>query len=136
RSSAWNPVAGGFGDAFGRLVWSALSDPAFLPSPHGGGWIENRVSASVEKSQKPVAVPAGALFSAGRGKTATARIVYRVRNSAFHDGTSMSFADLVCAYTFMNPEQLRGVCLLRVGTGRLGFGGGELGCEGRVVEVW
>ena len=135
-SSAWNPVAGGFGDAFGRLVWSALSDPAFLPSPHGGGWIENRVSASVEKSQKPIAVPAGALFSAGRGKTATARIVYRVRNSAFHDGTSMSFADLVYAYTFMNPEQLRGVRLLRVDTETLAFGEDKLSYEVPVVEVY
>ncbi|MGH8725855.1 MAG: hypothetical protein ACREU1_13425, partial [Burkholderiales bacterium] len=40
-ASAWNPVMGGFGDAFGRLLWSALADPAFLPSPHGSGWIEN-----------------------------------------------------------------------------------------------
>src|SRR2546423_256475 len=111
-SSAWNPLGGGFGDAFGRLVWSALADPAFLPSPHGRGWIENRVSAIVEKSEKPIAVPEDALFSAGHGKTATARIVYRVRNSAFHDGTPMSFADLVYAYTFTNPERLRGVRLL------------------------
>src|SRR5712692_4315401 len=108
-SSAWNPVAGGFGDAFGRLVWSALSDPAFLPSPHGGGWIENRVSASVAKPSVPLAVPedallpepgSGRLVSAGRGKTAAARIVYRVRNSAFHDGTPMSVADLFYAYAF------------------------------------
>jgi len=135
-SSAWNPVGGGFGDAFGRLVWSALADPAFLPSPHGGGWIENRVSASVEKSEKPIAVPAGALFSAGRGKTATSRIVYRVRDSAFHDGTSMSFADLVYAYTFTNPEQLRGVRLLRVDTETLAFGEDKLSYEVPVVEVY
>src|SRR5437667_255037 len=135
-SSAWNPVGGGFGDAFGRLVWSALADPAFLPSPHGGGWIENRVSASVEKSEKPIAVPAGALFSAGRGKTATSRIVYRVRNSAFHDGTSMSFADLVYAYTFTNPAQLRGVRLLRVDTETLAFGEDKLSYEVPVVEVY
>ena len=135
-SSAWNPVGGGFGDAFGRLVWSALADPAFLPSPHGGGWIENRVSASVEKSEKPIAVPAGALFSAGRGKTATSRIIYRVRDSAFHDGTSMSFADLVYAYTFTNPEQLRGVRLLRVDTETLAFGEDKLSYEVPVVEVY
>src|SRR5712691_3145268 len=30
-SSAWNPVGGGFGDAFGRLVWAGLADPAFRP---------------------------------------------------------------------------------------------------------
>ena len=135
-SSAWNPVGGGFGDAFGRLVWSALADPAFLPSPHGGGWIENRVSASVEKSEKPIAVPAGALFSAGRDKTATSRIIYRVRDSAFHDGTSMSFADLVYAYTFTNPEQLRGVRLLRVDTETLAFGEDKLSYEVPVVEVY
>ncbi len=135
-SSAWNPVVGGFGDAFGRLVWSALADPAFLPSPHGRGWIENRVSASVEKSQKPIAVPADALFSAGRGNTATARIVYRVRNSAFHDGTSMSFADLVYPYAFANPEQLRGVRLLRVETETLAFGEDKLTYEVPVIEVY
>src|SRR5438445_1624624 len=135
-SSAWNPVVGGFGDAFGHLVWSALADPAFLPSPHGRGWIENRVSAIVEKSEKPIAVPADALFSAGHGKTATARIVYRVRNSAFHDGTSMSFADLVYAYTFTNPEQLRGVRLLRVDTETLAFGEDKLRYEVPVVEVY
>jgi hypothetical protein len=135
-SSAWNPVAGGFSDAFGRLVWSALSDPAFFPSPHGGGWIENRVSASVEKSQKPIAVPEDALFSAGHGKTATVRIVYRVRNSAFHDGTPMSFADLVYAYTFTNLEQLRGVRLLRVDTETLAFGEDKLSYEVPVIEVY
>ncbi len=135
-SSAWNPVAGGFGDAFGRLVWSALADPAFLPSPHGRGWIENRVSASVEKNEKPIAVPEDALFSARHGKTATARIVYRVRNSAFHDGTPMSFADLVYAYTFTNPQQLTGVRLLRVDTETLAFGEDKLSYEVPVVEVY
>jgi hypothetical protein len=136
-SSAWNPVVSGFGDAFSRLVWSALSDPAFLPAPHGGGWIENRVSASVEKSEKGFAVPEDALFSAGGGKTATTRIVYRVRNSAFHDGTSMSFADLVYAYAFKaNPEQLTGVRLLRVETEILAFGEDKLSYEVPVIEVY
>src|SRR5438094_440031 len=135
-SSAWNPLVGGFGDVFGRLVWSTLSDPALLPSPHGGGWIENRVSASVEKSEKGFAVPEDALFSAGRGKTATTRIVYRVRNSAFHDGTSMSFADLVYAYAFTNPEQLRGVRLLRVDTETLAFGEDKLSYEVAVLAVF
>jgi hypothetical protein len=137
-ASAWNPVVGGFGDAFGRLVWSALSDPAFLPAPHGGGWIENRVSASVEKSEKGFAVPEDALFSAGRGKTATTRIVYRVRNSAFHDGTSMSVADLVYAYAFAAPvrEQLKGVRFLRVETETLAFGEDKLSYEVPVVEVY
>jgi len=132
-SSAWNPLGGGFGDAFGRLVWSALSDPAFLPAPHGSGWIENRVSASVEKGERPFAVPQDALFS---GKTASTRIVYRVRNSAFHDGTSMSFADVVHAYAFASPEQLRGVRLLRVETEILAFGEDKLSYEVPVIEVY
>lgn len=135
-SSAWNPVAGGFGDAFGRLVWSAVSDPAFLPSPHGSGWIENRVSASVEKSETGFAVPGDALFSAGRSKTAAARIVYRVRNSAFHDGTSMNFADVVHAYALAKPEQLRGIRLVRVETETLAFGEDKLSYEVPVIEVY
>lgn len=147
-SSAWNPIVGGFGDAFGRLVWSALSDPAFLPSPHGGGWIENRVSASVEKGTRPFTVPEDALFSAGRGKTAASRIVYRVRNSSFHDGTPMSVADLLYAYSFAeNPavaqatalareRRLRGVRLLRVETETLAFGEDKLSYEVPVIEVY
>jgi hypothetical protein len=154
-SSAWNPVVGGFGDAFGRLVWSAISDPAFVPSPHGGGWVENRVSASVEKSQKPIAVPRDVFFSVGRGKTATTRIVYRVRNSAFHDGTSMSVADLLYAYAFAaawstggaaDPgvarataaarERLKGVRLVRVETEILASGEDKLSYEVPVIEVY
>ncbi|HUG78399.1 MAG TPA: hypothetical protein VML57_13045 [Burkholderiales bacterium] len=150
-SSAWNPIVGGFGDAFGRVVWSALSDPAFLPAPHGGGWIENRVSASVEESPKPIAVPEDALFTAGRGKMAASRIVYRVRNSAFHDGTPMSVADLLYGYAFaaawatdpgiaqataLARERLKGVRPLRVETETLAFGEDKLSYEVPVIEVY
>lgn len=41
--AAWSPV-GGFTDEFGRLLWSALGDPAAVPSPYDGGWILNRIS--------------------------------------------------------------------------------------------
>ena len=41
--SAWNPVAG-FTDPFGRLLWSAVGDPALLSSPYGAEWMFNRVS--------------------------------------------------------------------------------------------
>ncbi len=134
-SSAWNPVLGGFDDAFGRLVWSALCDPAFLSSPHGAGWIENRVSATVEKSDGPVAVPQDALFS--RGKSAALRIVYRARNSAFHDGTPMSVADLLYAYAVAPArERLKGVRLLRVETETLAFGEDKLSYEVPVIEVY
>jgi hypothetical protein len=42
-SAAWNPVAG-FTDRFGRLMWSALSDPALMPAPYDAGWMLNRIS--------------------------------------------------------------------------------------------
>jgi len=140
-ASAWNPVVGGFGDAFGRLVWSALADPAFLSSPHGGGWIENRVHASIKKGKEPLAVPADALFSAGRGNKAAMRVVYRVHNSAFHDGTPMSVADLVYAYAFaanlgIARDRLKGVRFLRVETETLAFGEDKLQYEVPVVEVY
>ena len=31
-------------DDFGRLLWSAVGDPALLPDPYGSGWMLNRVS--------------------------------------------------------------------------------------------
>jgi len=163
-ADAWNPVVGGFGDAFGRLVWWALADPAFLPSPHGGGWIENRVSVSAQKSGPPVAVPedallpepgSGRLLAVGRGKTAASQVVYRVRNSAYHDGTSMSVADLLYAYAFAaawstgaaaDPgvaratararARLRGVRVLRVETETLASGEDKLTYEVPVIEVY
>jgi len=42
-TAAWNPVAG-FTDEFGRLMWSAIGDPALLSSPYGSEWMFNRVS--------------------------------------------------------------------------------------------
>ena len=42
-TAAWNPVAG-FTDPFGRLMWSAIGDPALLSSPYGSEWMFNRVS--------------------------------------------------------------------------------------------
>jgi hypothetical protein len=41
--AAWNPIAG-FNDEFGRLLWSALSDPALIPSPNDGAWMLNRTA--------------------------------------------------------------------------------------------
>jgi hypothetical protein len=42
-TAAWNPVAG-FTDDFGRLMWSALGDPAVLPAPNDSGWTINRIA--------------------------------------------------------------------------------------------
>src|SRR5205823_14558263 len=41
--AAWNPIAG-FSDPFGRLLWSAVGDPALLPQPYDSGWRLNRIS--------------------------------------------------------------------------------------------
>jgi hypothetical protein len=41
--AAWNPV-GGFTDDAGRLMWSAIGDPAALPAPYDHGWVLNRIS--------------------------------------------------------------------------------------------
>jgi len=42
-TSAWNPITG-FSDKFGRLMWSAIADPALLPSPYDHTWMANRIS--------------------------------------------------------------------------------------------
>jgi len=49
--AAWNPIAG-FNDPFGRLMWSALGDPALLPLPNDSRWMLNRV-ADVQSSRSP-----------------------------------------------------------------------------------
>ncbi|MFB9266038.1 hypothetical protein ACFFWD_23260 [Bradyrhizobium erythrophlei] len=42
-ASAWNPITG-FSDRFGQLMWSAVADPALLPSPYDQAWMANRIS--------------------------------------------------------------------------------------------
>ena len=42
-NAAWNPIAG-FSDGFGRLLWSAVGDPALLSAPYDSGWMINRIS--------------------------------------------------------------------------------------------
>jgi hypothetical protein len=42
-TTAWNPV-GGMTDPFSRLMWSAIGDPALLPSPYDYGWMLNRIA--------------------------------------------------------------------------------------------
>jgi hypothetical protein len=70
-----------------------------------------------------------------------------VRNSAFHDGTPMSVADLVYAYAFAaHPgasaattrarERLKGLRVLRVESETLAFGEDKLTYEVPVVEVY
>lgn len=42
-AAAWNPIAG-FTDQFGQLMWSAVGDPAVIPSPYDTDWMLNRIS--------------------------------------------------------------------------------------------
>ena len=49
--AAWNPIAG-FDDGFGRLLWSAVGDPALLPAPYDSGWMLNRLSDVQSNSRR------------------------------------------------------------------------------------
>ena len=42
-AAAWNPIAG-FSDRFGRLLWSAIGDPALVSAPYDSGWMLNRIA--------------------------------------------------------------------------------------------
>jgi hypothetical protein len=105
-SAAWNPF-GGFTDRAGRLIWSTLGDPALIPAPHGARWLPNRVAASVAASRAAgIPVPpdsvrpsasTGALVRVSPGTRARTKLVYRVREGAFHDGSPMTVADVVYA---------------------------------------
>jgi hypothetical protein len=109
-AAAWNPVAG-FSDPAGRLLWGALGDPALLPAPYGGGWLPNRirVAAVTRSATSDVAIPENALIpeagtgllrEVGKGRSARARVTYRLVASAFHDNTRMTPADAAYAYSF------------------------------------
>ncbi len=117
-AAAWNPIAG-FSDPAGRLVWAALGDPAMFPAPYSGSWVANRVipSAVTMNASVGVTMPedalvaepgTGALREVGEGKTAKARITYRIRASAFHDNTRMTAADAVYAYVFASRWSAKG----------------------------
>lgn len=113
-AAAWNPI-GGFSDPAGRLMWAAVGDPAFIPAPYGSGWLANRTtpaavtwppsSPTISEIELPedALIPepgTGLMRDAGKGKSARARITYRLVASAFHDGTRMTPADAVYAYSF------------------------------------
>jgi hypothetical protein len=108
-AAAWNPV-GGFTDAAGQLIWTAVGDPALFPEPFNNGWTDNRVRVeSVEATGRPIPIPrealvpergTAALREVGEGKTARARVTYQVLTSAFHDGTRTGVADVLYAYAF------------------------------------
>ena len=120
-AAAWNPIAG-FSDAGGRLLATALVDPALLPAPRSDTWIANRVrvASATPATSGAVTVPADALIPdvrsmtdrhgragtdvalrpVGPGVTAGARLVYRLLASKFHDDTKMGVADLLYPVLF------------------------------------
>jgi hypothetical protein len=117
-AAAWNPVAG-FTDPTGRLIWSAVADPALIPFPFNASWIPNRIDfeASVIHGQSGgIRVPGdavvpqpgtGALEPVAPWTFASAKVLYEVLASPFQDGTEMAMADLlypfVLAYRWGAP---------------------------------
>ena len=158
-SAAWNPVAG-FTDPAGRLLWLALGDPAFFPSPHGAGWIPNRVAvAQVDLGTPSLPVPedalafepgSGAPRAVGSGKRAGARVVYRVLASKFHDETTLDATDILyalgLAWRTQEPAVLRATTrvrerlvalrVLRTETDVLAFGEDKLTYEVPIIEAY
>jgi hypothetical protein len=110
-NAAWNPIAG-FTDTSGRLIWSAIGDPAMIPFPFNASWMPNRVQAEVSRTigqSGGINVPAdalrpepgnGALRPVGERTVASAKITYRVLASRFEDGTEMTAADLFYPFAF------------------------------------
>src|SRR5207247_2209696 len=102
RTAACDPLAG-FTDAFGRMLWDAVGDPALLPAPYRSGWMANRVTWTIEAVDR---VSAGALIPASDGRwravspgaQAAVKITYTLRPSDFHDGTTMTAADAIYPY--------------------------------------
>ncbi len=109
--AAWNPL-GGFTDPMGRLIWSAVGDPAEFPAPYSATWVANRVTSTVTSEASPsrkVEVPKDALIPepgtglfrpAGEGKIAKAKVLYRALNSSFHDKSPMTIADVLYPFSF------------------------------------
>ncbi len=159
--AAWNPM-GGFTDAGGRLIWSAVGDPAEFPSPYAASWVPDRVSpaaTTAEVASKGLPIPpdallpepgSGLLKPVGAGKTARAKVVYRVRFSLFHDGTPMTAADLLYAFGFayrphdrltdasaaLLREWLAGVRVLQAEKEVRDFGEKKYTFQVQVVEVY
>ena len=104
--AAWNPVAG-FTDAAGRLVWSALGDPALVAFPVSASWIPNRLEFTVTATRGQsggVAVPAdalrpepgsGVLRPVGEHVFVSTMVEYRILASPFGDGSETEVADLL-----------------------------------------
>ncbi len=159
--AAWNPL-GGFTDPMGRLMWSAVGDPAEFPAPYSATWAANRVTSTVTTEASPsgkVEVPKDALIPepgtglfrpAGAGKTARTKVLYRVLSSSFHDKSSMTVADVLYPFSFafrsLDPlvdastallrDWLAGVRVLRTEQDVKDFGEAKYTFQVHIVEVY
>lgn len=109
--AAWNPVAG-FSDPAGRLIWSAIGDPALIPYPYNASWTANRVQFTVTTTRGQsggVKVPAdavrpapggGSLKPVGSRAFASAKVLYEAVGSPFLDGAETEIADLIYPFVF------------------------------------
>lgn len=107
--SAWNPIAG-FADPAGRLLWGAVSDAALLAIPYSADWVGNRALPAREPQRaQTLQVPpdalvpqagSGRLAMVGPGVAAATRLEYSVLASPFTDGSEMTPADVLYAYSF------------------------------------
>ncbi|MEX0591446.1 MAG: hypothetical protein WD207_10185 [Xanthobacteraceae bacterium] len=110
-AGAWNPVAG-FTDPMGRLIWSAVGDPAMIQFPFNASWMPNRVQSvvtRVEGQSGGMRVPddafrvqpgTGALEPVAARTFASAKVVYEVLASPFEDGSEMGAADAIYPFVF------------------------------------
>ena len=109
-AAAWNPVAG-FSDPAGRLIWAAMSDPGLLPAPYAAGAIPHRAVPAAVQMAGPAGIEipedallpepgTGLLLAVGKGKTARAKVTYRLWASAAHDNTRVTPADALYPYSF------------------------------------
>ncbi len=125
-------------------------------------------SRTTRSTAEVIQIPSDALFpepgtgvfqTVGEGKTAKAKLIYRLLNSVFHDGTQMTVADLLYPYSFAakwgthtSPEDeydpyiarstallrrwLVGVKVFTVEKSLRGFGEMRLNQEIPVIEVY
>src|SRR5262245_19699572 len=163
-TAAWNPIAG-FTDPTGRLLWAGLSDGALFSEPRAGRFVENRVRLETPQTGA-LAVPAdaivpepgtGKLRQVGAGKTARAKLTYRVLSSTYHDGSRMTATDALYGLSFafrwgagrgheddaeirrataLMRDWLVGVRVVRVETDVLRFGDVTMKYDVPIVEIY
>jgi hypothetical protein len=136
--AAWNPI-GGFTDAAGRLVWSAIGDDPLLFDPDSARVIPNRarpVAVSEVKEVPADALLPGTLKPAGAGITARSKVLYRVLLSKTHDDQRMTVADIVYPYASGARDGVAAVRVLGVRTEVKDLGDMQLLYDVPEVEVY